>query len=135
MIPSQLKNTFQVLWKKKKEGLKVNNFEFKANRYMYEILKTLRRVGLLTELVRKKKNNLCMDFEDVLQVKVYPIAFSFKIKNYPKVFRIYLENDTFATLLVSTSEYGILTLQEAKQKKVGGRIVAKIVAKKPIITL
>ena len=133
MKPTELRSYFQVIRQKKKTGLPLD-YEFYVNSYAYRILKALQAMDLIT-LQRRKKNKVFVDVKDLLDIKVYKYPVGFRIQNYPKVRRITLENDAYATLFVSTSSRGIISIQQAKQLEISGSIVAKVVAKTPLINL
>ncbi|MFW5746558.1 MAG: 30S ribosomal protein S8 [Nanoarchaeota archaeon] len=81
-------------------------------------------IGGFEEVETQRGNYLTVNLiHSINNVGVIKPRYAFKITDYEAVEKNYLPAKDFGVIIVTTSE-GIMTLQEAKEKQIGGKLVA-----------
>jgi ribosomal protein S8 len=128
---TELTNILNVIKLKNKKGIPSSQYKFKINSYGLRIFSKLTQMKLLNYVKRVKGGFATISVNDLLDIKCqrYPTTVV-SYKNYPQIYKNQIRNDPYCTLIISTSKYGLLSLQQVIDKKTGGYMIAKVKSKK-----
>ncbi|MAG11118.1 30S ribosomal protein S8 [Candidatus Pacearchaeota archaeon] len=106
--------------KARKNSVKIN----KISTLLIEILKIMKQKNTIKKYkINSKDKSMEITIGDLTECKAIKPRFTCKIEQIEKYRRRYLPARNIGTIIISTNK-GLLTHEEAQQKKIGGSLIA-----------